>query len=139
MKNTNFTGSNRTYACIVCGALRRLPKPAPPSRPLSQAEGELVPRESPTALERFKPTPYGHWRRGDYVYPENFQIPSWLMHCGRPLFILGKRAAQAATQITAEQRIRWLALGAWIIEGQGKKPWKPILSAAKVSDRYPNI
>jgi hypothetical protein len=138
MKDTNFTGSNRTYACIVCGVLRRLPKPIPPSRSLSQAEAELrLPQMPPVALERFKPIPYGHWRSIDQIYPPDFQIPSWLMHCGKPLFILGKRAAQAATTITAEERIQWLALGARIIQGQGKKRWKPILSELKLRDGYP--
>ena len=62
---------------------------------------------------------------------------SWPRHCERPMLVLGYRQSQAATQLTAEQRVRWVALGGPISKGQGRKRWRPILSEARLKDRYP--
>ena len=53
------------------------------------------------------------------------------------MLVLGYRQSQAATQLTAEERVRWVALGGLIAKGQGRKRWRPILSEARLKDRYP--
>ncbi len=63
--------------------------------------------------------------------------PSWPRHCERSMLILGYRQSQALTQLTPERRVRWVALGGPISKGQGRKRWRPILSQARLKDRYP--
>jgi hypothetical protein len=53
------------------------------------------------------------------------------------MLILGYRQSQAATQLTAEERVRWVALGGPVAKRQGRKRWRPILSEAGLKDQYP--
>jgi hypothetical protein len=61
----------------------------------------------------------------------------WPRHCDEPMFLLGYRAAQAATQITAAQRIKWLKLGARVMEHNGRRRWRAILKAEQLKGAYP--
>jgi hypothetical protein len=117
--------SNRTYVCVVCGELRRLP--LPPG--LLRGGHDRIGGHVVTAL------PPGHWRSAASV--EGAGLPSWMLHCGEPMFLLGKRAAQAATQLEAEQRPGWVALGARVSEHSGRKKWRPVTTEAKLSEAYP--
>jgi hypothetical protein len=91
----------------------------------------------PAEEEEASPLPYGHWR-GQRVR-KGYVFPPWLHHCDQPMFLLGKRAAQAATQIEAPQRLAWLALGARVSEHPGKKRWRPVLRAAHLKDACPLV
>lgn len=63
----------------------------------------------------------------------------WPKHCGEPMFLLGYRAAQAATQITPKQRVEWVRLGARVKEHHGQKKWKPILKEEHLKDAFPGV
>jgi hypothetical protein len=117
--------SNWTYVCGVCGELRRLP--LPPG--LVRASHEPIDGKAVTAL------PPGHWRSAIAVTGAG--LPSWMSHCDEPMFLLGKRAAQAATQLDAQQRPGWVALGARVSEHSGRKKWRPVLTETKLADAYP--
>jgi hypothetical protein len=52
--------------------------------------------------------------------------------------VLGYRQSQAAIQLTDEERVRSVALGGPISKGRGRNRWRPILSEARLKDRYPS-
>lgn|GEM_PF-3829855 len=83
------------------------------------------------------PESYGHWR--NWVVKKGYELPAWLYHCGKPMFLLGKRASQAATQIEAKERLAWIALGCRVSEHAGSKPWRPILKEANLKNAYPLV
>ena len=131
--------SNRSWLCVVCGDLRRAPLPdglrqwIPPEE--QAREQRLLGIDWPDELK--VPAPYGHWR--NQVVAADFELPSWLHHCEQPMFLLGKRASQAASQIDAEDRLRWVALNCRVSEHAGSRRWRPILSADKLKDAYPLV
>jgi hypothetical protein len=53
------------------------------------------------------------------------------------MLVPGYRQSQAVTQLTTEERVRWVTLGGPVAKGQGRKRWRPILSEARLKDRYP--
>jgi hypothetical protein len=55
------------------------------------------------------------------------------------MFILGRRASQAATQLDPAKRIEWIALGARVSEHGGRKRWRPITDRLKMRDAYPLV
>jgi hypothetical protein len=65
-------------------------------------------------------------------------VPPWPAHCGTPMLILGYRQSQAATQLTADKRIRWVSLGGPVRKGRGRKRWVPILSESRLGERFPS-
>ena len=83
------------------------------------------------------PVPYGHW--GSWVVAPGFELSGWLHHCDRAMFLLGKRAAQAASQINPQDRLRWMALDCRVSEHAGGKRWRPVLSADKLKDAHPLV
>ena len=83
------------------------------------------------------PISYGHWRSWDKTYPEGYEIASWYFHCGKPLFLLGKRASQAAGLLSQEERVTWIAKGGWVLEREGKKRWRPAVSENELRNAYP--
>jgi hypothetical protein len=106
--------------------------------PASRRTGPLA--ESRSSMRFIQPAPYGHWR--GWVAPFGDRLPDWLHHCdhcGEPMFLLGRRAAQAATQISESQRVDWLKLGARVAEEKGKKRWRPILNDARMCKAYPLV
>jgi len=132
--------SNRCYLCVVCGDIRRAPLPPGLFHAISDIErerrlrligGDKVPEGG------VRPLSYGHWR--NWVVPQAYEFPKWLHHCAKPMFLLGKRAAQAATQIDAAERLTWIALGARVTEHRGKKRWRPILREIDLCNAYPLI
>jgi len=90
--------TNRTFACEVCGEIRRAISPD---------------------------------------YDEGIESKNWPKHCDNPMFLLGYRASQAATQIDKEERIKWLKLGGRVIKHPGKKKWRPVLKEEHLKDAYP--
>ena len=46
--------------------------------------------------------------------------------CGEPIQNLAHEQAVAATQLTPEKRVRWLAAGGGIVHRGGKRPWKAV-------------
>lgn len=127
-----MTPSNRTWVCVVCGEVRRAPLPAG-LRKWVPVDVQLA--EEQPALKW--PAPHGHW--GNWVVDSSFVLPAWLHHCGQPLFLLGKRASQAASQIDAADRLRWIALNCRVSEHAGGKRWRPILREDRLKDAYPLV
>lgn len=63
----------------------------------------------------------------------------WPRHCGRPMRLLGFRAAQAAARLTPARRVQWLKLGARVRQHAGKKRWRPVLREERLTDAYPTV
>lgn len=63
---------------------------------------------------------------------------NWPMHCDKSMLILGYRQSQAISKLTADERIRWVALGGPIRKGRGRKRWQAILSESRLDERYPS-
>lgn len=121
---------NRTYVCPVCGELKRYPLPKEMSSYGLLSE-RLSNRINFIAKEQhsawiMRPPAAGHWRHTQYVY-RDFVWPKWLMHCDKPLFLLGRRAAQAATRLSNKERVIWVKLGARIMCYPNKSGWRAIL------------
>lgn len=131
--------SNRSYLCIVCGQLRRLPLPHGLFHWASQEEQARRKLRSDVEYPReFEaPVPYGHWR--SWVVGKGYELPVWIYHCGKPMFLLGRRASQAAAQIEVKDRLVWVALGCRVSEHGGAKRWRPILKEASLKDAYPLV
>lgn len=132
--------SNRSYLCVVCGEIRRAPLPPGLLQAASEIERERRKRliGGDDLLDgAVVPQPYGHWR--NWLAPKGYVFPNWLSHCGAPMFLLGKRAAQAATQIGPIERLAWIALGARVTEHQGRKRWRPILKESDLRNAYPLV
>jgi hypothetical protein len=53
------------------------------------------------------------------------------------MFLLGKRASQAATRMIARDRLAWLRLGARVSEHAGRKRWRPVMRADQLPQAYP--
>jgi hypothetical protein len=66
-----------------------------------------------------------------------YPTAQWPRHCHRPMLVLGYRQSQAATQLTESERVRWGSLGGPISKWRGRKRWRPILTEARLEDRYP--
>ncbi len=64
-------------------------------------------------------------------------VSPWPIHCETAMLVMGYRQSQAATQLTADQRVLWVSLGGPIAKGRGRKRWTPILSKDRLHDRYP--
>ena len=132
--------SNRTYVCPVCGVLKRYPLPQGIQSYAVHQENLRclhIPEET-IAQWIVIPPVHGHWRSWHYVL-KDFSWPKWLEHCEQPLFLLGKRAAQAATRLSDIERIQWLKLGARITEHANKPYWRPITKFEKLNQRYPLV
>jgi hypothetical protein len=70
-------------------------------------------------------------------FEQGIESDSWPKHCNEPMFLLGYRASQAATQIDKNKRVIWLKLGGKVIQHSGKKKWRPILKQEHLKDAYP--
>lgn len=92
--------ANRTFACTICGYLRRSASPD---------------------------------------FDVGTDSPAWPRHCGESMQLLGYRSSQAATQLKPSERVAWLSLGARVIEGKGRKKWKPVVSETQLKDAYPLV
>jgi hypothetical protein len=133
-----MTVSNRTYACVVCGMLFRAPLPDGLRAPVAHETDAFVTTSNEVAPEAlFAPAPYGHGRR--MCAPLGYKLPKWLYHCEKPMFLLGRRASQAATQLEPDKRVAWLSLGARVTEHAGSKRWRPITESSKLRDAYPLV
>ena len=53
------------------------------------------------------------------------------------MVLLGHRQAQAAALLDPALRLQWLRLGALIMEGRGRRKWRPILSEKQKDRAYP--
>jgi hypothetical protein len=53
------------------------------------------------------------------------------------MFLLGKRASQAAPRMTARDRLVWLRLGARVSEHAGRKRWRPVVRIDQLPQAYP--
>jgi hypothetical protein len=131
--------SNRSYLCVTCGALRRAPLPSGLIQWISEEERarQKILRGIEWPEEVTTPAPYGHWR--NLVVPKGYELPTWLYHCDKPVFLLGKRASQAATQIEANERLTWITLGCRVSEHAGRKRWRPILKDVHLKNAYPLV
>ena len=67
-----------------------------------------------------------------------YGVPPWPVHCVKPMLVLGYRQSQAATQLTSQERVRWVALGGPVSKGRGRKRWLPIMSESRLRERYPS-
>jgi hypothetical protein len=84
-----------------------------------------------------KPAPYGHW--GIWAVEKSHELPARLHHCSKPMFLLGRRASQAATQIGNSERLAWISLNCRVSEHGGGKRWRPILREANLKNAYPLV
>lgn len=64
-------------------------------------------------------------------------VSPWPTHCETAMLVMGYRQSQAATQLTAAERVKWVALGGPILKGQGRKRWIPLLNEARLSEQFP--
>jgi hypothetical protein len=51
--------------------------------------------------------------------------------------LMGHRQAQAAALLSPEERLKWIALGARIMKGKGRRKWRAILSERYLKHAYP--
>ena len=80
---------------------------------------------------------WGYVRRGPVPHGIDPQSPEWPKHCGRAMTLMGHRQAQAAALLSPAERLKWLALGAHIQRGKGRRKWRAILSERHLKDAYP--
>jgi hypothetical protein len=131
--------SNRSYVCVACGEIRRAPLPLGLIQWVSAEERTRRKEQLGVKWpeEVVAPVPYGHWR--GWVVEKTYVLPKWLKHCDKPMFLLGKRASQAATQIEASARLAWIELGCRVSEHASGKRWRPILKEANLKDAFPLV
>jgi len=67
----------------------------------------------------------GNLRRADGSTPARQLDPPSC--CGRDMINLMHEQAVAATQLTAEQRVKWMASGGRYVRRGGKRPWKAVM------------
>lgn len=65
----------------------------------------------------------GNLRRADASTPVRKLSPPDC--CDSPMFNLMHEQAVAATQLTSEERVKWIAAGGHFVRRGGKRPWKP--------------
>jgi hypothetical protein len=58
----------------------------------------------------------------------------WPKHCDRPMIRLPFVQAEAATQITPEERVKWIAKGAHVLKRGGKHTWRPVTSDWQIEE-----
>ena len=61
----------------------------------------------------------------------------WPVCCNKPMKVMGHRQAQAAALLDQPDRLKWLQLGALIMQGQGKRKWRPIMTEKQKRNAYP--
>jgi hypothetical protein len=71
------------------------------------------------------------------VVPARYGTSKWPYHCEAAMLVVGYRQSQAVTQLTPGERVIWVSLGGPIKKGRGKKRWVPIMTEARLDDRYP--
>ena len=79
----------------------------------------------------------GYVRRGLVPHGIVPHSRAWPKHCARPMALMGHRQAQAAALLTPEVRLRWIALGARVKRGKGRRKWRAILPERYLKDAYP--
>ncbi len=58
----------------------------------------------------------------------------WPKHCGDPMTYMSYEQGEAATQLTEEERIRWITSGMHILRHGDKHKWKPALSDWQIEE-----
>ena len=74
-------------------------------------------------------------RRSAKVYsPERQHASCWPRCCGAPMVLLSFVQSEAATQVSAKQRIEWLKVGGYVIDRGGKHRWRPATSEYHIEE-----
>ncbi len=82
-------------------------------------------------------TECGSTRRAPNPHVITVVSPEWPHCCGGAMRLMGHRQAQAAALLDRRDRLKWLTLGALVMQGKGKRKWRPILSENHKQDAYP--